>query len=113
VIRAVGERLAELNAARAASTPRGDHVTFVDMDTGDGRTEVPRPSWNKQWLSVVLTYAKERKYDGLSLVPQTHDQKTRFQTYKYNVGSVIRLCQGPMCHFALGWQCPAVGHWFC
>ncbi len=95
VIRAVGERLAEVNAAHVASTLRGDHVTFVDMDTGDGRTEVPRPSWNKKWLSVVLTYAKERKYDGLSLVPQTHDQKSSFQTYKSNVGSVIRLCQGP------------------
>jgi hypothetical protein len=31
----------------------------------------------------------------LSLVPQTHDQKTRFATYKYNVGAAIRLCQGP------------------
>jgi hypothetical protein len=69
-------------------------VTFVDMDTGDGCTEVLRPSWNKQWLSVVLTYAKERKYEGLSLVPQTHDQKTRYQAYKYNIGSVICLCQG-------------------
>jgi hypothetical protein len=70
VIRAVGERLAELNnALRAASIQRGDHVTFGGMDTGDGHTEVPRPSWNKQWLSVVLTFAKDRKYNGLSLVP--------------------------------------------
>ncbi len=53
------------------------------------------PSWNKNWLNVVLSFAKDRKYDGLSLVPQTHDQKHRFQAYKYNVGAAIKLCQGP------------------
>jgi hypothetical protein len=52
-------------------------------------------SWNKNWLNVVLSFAKDRKYDGLSLVPQTHDQKHRFQAYKYNVGAAIKLCQGP------------------
>jgi hypothetical protein len=35
------------------------------------------------------------KYDGLSIVPQTHDQKTRFLYLKYHVGAVIRGCQGP------------------
>jgi hypothetical protein len=94
-IHAFGVKLAALNAARAASAARVDHVTQGDMDIGDGRMEVPRPSYNRQWLSVVLTYAKDRKYDGLSLVPQTHDQKTRFQYYEYNVSAVIRLCEGP------------------
>jgi hypothetical protein len=28
-------------------------------------------------------------------VPQTLDQKTRFQYFKYHVGAVIRVCQGP------------------
>jgi hypothetical protein len=71
---------------RVASATRAAHVNFHDG---------PQPSWNKQWLNVVLTFAKDRKYDGLSLVPQTHNQKTRYQAYKYNVGSAIRLCQGP------------------
>ena len=94
VIIAVGERLALLNnTMRAASATRAAHVNFHDgsaMEAPSGQ-----PSWNKQWLNVVLTFEKDRKYDGLSLVPQTHDQKTRFQAYKYNVGSAIRLCQGP------------------
>jgi hypothetical protein len=93
VIHAVGVKLAALNAARAASAARLDHVTQADMEIGDGGMEVPRPSYNRQWLSVVLTYAKDRNYDRLSLVPQTLDQ--RFQYYKYNVSAVIRLCQGP------------------
>jgi hypothetical protein len=81
-IRAVGARVTALNTERAASVARMDPVTQVDMDIGDGSVEVPRPSYNRQWLSVVLTYAKDRKYDGLSLVPQSLDQKTRFQYYK-------------------------------
>ena len=88
LIIAVGERLAHINNnVRAASATRAAHVNFHD-----GPTEAPLPSWNKQWLNVVLTFAKDRKYDGLSLVPQTHDQKHRYQAYKYNVGSAIKLC---------------------
>jgi hypothetical protein len=53
------------------------------------------PNWNKNWLNEVLSFAKDRKYDGLSLVPHTHDQQHRFQAYKYNVGAAIKLCRGP------------------
>jgi hypothetical protein len=74
LIIAVGERLVVLNnAERAASAQRGAHVNIHGMEQCDGPTEVPRPSWNEQWLNVVLTFAKDSKYDGLSLVPQTHD----------------------------------------
>jgi hypothetical protein len=94
VIIAARERLTLINnAMRAASATPAAHVNFHD----GAAMEAPRgqPSWNKQWLNVVLTFAKDRKYDGLLLVPQTHDQKTRFQAYKYNVGAAIKLCQGP------------------
>jgi hypothetical protein len=91
VIIPVGERLALLNnTMRAASATRSAHENFHDGPV----MEAPHgpPTWNKQWLTVVLSFAKDRKYDGLSLIPQTHDQKTRYQ---YNEGSAIRLCQGP------------------
>ena len=94
VIIAIRERLTLLNdTMRAASVTHSAHVNIHDGPA----MEAPRgqPSWNKQWLNVVLTFAKDRKYDGLSLVPQTHDQKTRYQAYKYNVGSAIKLWQGP------------------
>jgi hypothetical protein len=78
VIHAVGARLAALNTECAASATRLDPVTQADMDIGDGSMDGPRPSYNRQWLNVVITYAKDRKYDGLSLVPQGLDQKTRF-----------------------------------
>jgi hypothetical protein len=54
VIHAVGARLAAMNTERAASAARVDPVTRADMDIGDGSMEVPRPSYNRQWLNVVL-----------------------------------------------------------
>ncbi len=95
LIKQVGERLITMNnmlraAAADPSRSASPHVSF--------RERAPvrdAPHVNKQWLNTVLAFAKDRKYDGLSLVPQTHDQKTRFATYKYNVGAAIRLCQGP------------------
>jgi hypothetical protein len=95
LIIAVGERLAQINnTMRAASAMRSAvNVNFHDGPVMEGPHGPP--TWNKQWLNVVLSFAKDRKYDGLSLVPQTHDQETRYQTYKYNVGSAIRLSQGP------------------
>ncbi len=91
------------NAQRAAraNRPQNRRSGSVSHQAGSGESprfgESPRPvaHWNKNWLNVVLSFAKDRKYDGLSLVPQTHDQKHRFQAYKYNVGAAIKLCQGP------------------
>ena len=91
------------NAQRAAraNRPQNRRSGSVSFQAGSGESprygESPRPvpNWNKNWLNVVLSFAKDRKYDGLSLVPQTHDQKHRFQAYKYNVGAAIKLCQGP------------------
>jgi hypothetical protein len=65
---AVGERLALLNdTMRAASVARSAPMNILDGPA----MEVPRgqSSWDKQWLNVVLTFAKDRKCDGLSLVP--------------------------------------------
>jgi hypothetical protein len=67
-----------------------------DYDMHDGSAERPvRHESNRQWLAVAITYSKDRKYDGLSIVPQSQDQKTRFQFFKYHVGASIRVCQGP------------------
>jgi hypothetical protein len=71
-IRAVGARVAALSAERVASAARVTPVT-PEVDMLDGGAEVPRPSFNRQWLNVVIAYAKDRKYDGLSIVPQTLD----------------------------------------
>jgi hypothetical protein len=90
VICAAGARLAVLSAERAALP------VPPKVDMHDGSAEMPaRHSLNRQWLNVVISYAKDWKYDGLSIVPQTVDQKTRFEYYKYHVGAVIRVCQGP------------------
>jgi uncharacterized membrane protein YgcG len=70
-------------------------VTPAEFAAGIMAARSVRPEYNKNWLNVVITYSKDRKYDGLSTVPQTQDQKTRFQFYKYHVGSIIRVCQGP------------------
>jgi hypothetical protein len=80
-IRAVGARVAALTAEHASSAAR---VTLVisEVDMHDGSAEVPRPSFNRQGLNVVIAHAKDRKYDGLSIVPQTLYQKTRFQYFK-------------------------------
>ncbi len=101
---AAGAALAATNNAPRMprqNVPQGRRPGSVSYSAGSGespRFREPRPvppSWNKNWLNVVLSFAKDRKYDGLSLVPQTHDQKHRFQAYKYNVGAAIKLCQGP------------------
>jgi hypothetical protein len=59
-IRAVGARVAALSAERAASAARVTPVT-PEVDMLDGGAEVPRPSFNRQWLNVVIAYAKDRK----------------------------------------------------
>jgi hypothetical protein len=66
VIRAAGARLAVLSAERAASAA---HLLPVppEVDMHDGSAEMPaRQSFNRQWLNVVISYAKDRKYDGNS-----------------------------------------------
>jgi hypothetical protein len=52
-------------------------------------------AFNRQWLAVATTYSKDRKYDGLSIVPQSQDQNTRFQFFGFHVGASSRVCQGP------------------
>jgi lactam utilization protein B len=44
---------------------------------------------------VVVAYAKDRKYDGISIIPKALDQETRLQHFKFHVATAIRLCQGP------------------
>jgi hypothetical protein len=97
VIIAAGAALATANNNPRASRSNRSVSRTALVTQEAAYAEVPRalPSWNKQWLNVVLTFAKDRMYDGISLVPQTHDQKHRYQAYKYNVGAAIKLCQGP------------------
>ncbi len=83
-------------AASAARIPAASPVTNVLMhEAGTSSGTVGRHEFNRQWHSNANSYSKERKYDGLSLLPQKQDQKTRFNTYCYNVASCINLCQGP------------------
>jgi hypothetical protein len=49
----------------------------------------------RQWLTIAIQYAKDRKYDGPSIVPQSRDKMTRFRYFRYHVGAAIRVCQGP------------------
>jgi hypothetical protein len=63
----------------------------------NGSAHMPaRHSFGRNWLSLAITYSKDRKYDGLSHAPQNQDQKARFQLFRYYVGACI-LIQGP-CH---------------
>jgi hypothetical protein len=84
---AVGARFAALSTARV--TP-----VIHEVDMYDGSAEVPHPSVNRNWLNVVTAYAKGRKYDGLSIMPQAPDQETRLQHFKFHVATAIRFCQG-------------------
>jgi lactam utilization protein B len=43
---------------------------------------------------VVIAYAKDRKYDGLSIMPQALDQETHLQHFKFHVATANRVCQG-------------------
>jgi hypothetical protein len=56
-IRAVGARVAALRAERAASVARVIPVT-LEVDMHDGSAEFPRPSFNRQWLNVVIAYTR-------------------------------------------------------
>jgi hypothetical protein len=56
-------------AASAARIPPGG-----DVLTHDGSAHMPaRHSFNRNWLSLAITYSMDRKYDGLSLAPQSED----------------------------------------
>ncbi len=81
-------------AASAARIPAAPPVTDVLMhEAGTSSGTVGRHEFNRQWHANANSYSS--KYDGLSMVPQKQGQKTRFNTYCYNVASCINLCQGP------------------
>jgi hypothetical protein len=81
----VESRVVALNTARV--TP-----VFHEEDMHDGSAEDPRPSVNRNWLNVVISYSHGRKYDGLPIMPQALDQETRLQQYKFRVAMAIRMC---------------------
>jgi anti-sigma factor ChrR (cupin superfamily) len=88
------EAIISARARIAASAARIPPVCDVTMHDGSAHMPV-RHEFN--WLSVTITYSKDRKYDGLSIVPQSQDQKSRFQLFRCHVGAYICICQGP-CH---------------
>jgi hypothetical protein len=90
------EAIISARARIAASAARIPPVCDVTMHDGSAHMPV-RHEFNRNWLSVAITYSKDRKYDGLSIVPQSQDQKSRFQLFGCHVGAYIRICQGP-CH---------------
>jgi uncharacterized membrane protein YgcG len=94
----VREAIQSAAARVAASAEKNPHVPpefDVPMhEAGTSRFPV-RHDFNRGWLSTAIAYSKERKYDRLSIVPHSQDQKSRYQLYTYHVGACIFLCQGP------------------
>jgi hypothetical protein len=66
------EALASAGARIAASAARIPTVCDVIMHDGSAHMPV-RHDFNRNWLSLAITYSKDRKYDGLSIVPQSDD----------------------------------------
>jgi hypothetical protein len=77
-IQNAGAVLASMPVQRIFGTPNcvGD-VEMIDGAQSAASALSIRSEFNKNWLSVVINYSKDRKYDGLSSVPQTQDQTTR------------------------------------
>jgi hypothetical protein len=90
-IQSAGARI----AASAEKNPPVPPEFDVPMhEAGPSRVPV-RHDFNRGCLSTAIAYSKERKYDGLSIVPHSQDQKSRYQLYTYHVGACIFVYQGP------------------
>jgi hypothetical protein len=90
VITSTGDRI----VASAAGIP----PVIGDTSMHDGSAPMPVcHEFNRNWLSLAIAYSKDRKYDGLSSVPQNQDQKSRFQLFRYHIGAkVLAMTKSPL-----------------
>ena len=73
-VRSAGVRVAASASRNRPADPEDDVPMY---EAGTSLFPVPRLAFNRGWLTTAIAFSKDRKYDGISVVPQKQDQKTR------------------------------------
>jgi hypothetical protein len=77
---------------RIAVSAERNHPVIPDCDVTMHEGSFPRlvrHEFNRQWLATGNAYSKDMKFDGLSIVPQSQDQKSRFQLFIMSVPILV------------------------